>query len=349
MTGHIAFAEGSPCPTLVLDGRALPPGGPGLLAGLAAVRTDLDLAGYAHVLKNALIQPSGHPLFDLDYHFVQSLPGGPDRFDLRGSCGHSILSSVLVAARTGMIAPLSAGSRVRVNVTNNGDNVVCDIEEVSADSARFTVHFLRSPATPVKELLMTGDPVTRLVVGGADVDVSMVSMGNPYVFVSAEQLGVTTRQDLFAEDPAWFATLCRVREAACALLGWDPAGAFPKIAALLPDGPGLLAARAISVPSWHPTLALTGAIALGTAIRIPGTLPAALAERVAVPGEPVRLRTPGGELRVTARTAGPADALEVAWVSIGGKPARFVDTVALPALPPLPISPKDDTWLPLPV
>lgn len=301
------------------------------------------------MLKNALIQPSAHPLFDLDYRFVQSLPGGPDRFDLRGSCGHSILSSVLVAARTGMIAPLAVGGRVRVNVTNNGDNVVCEIEEVSADAARFTVHFLRSPATPVADLLMTGEPVTRLDVGGAAVDVSLVSMGNPYVFVSAEQLGVRTRADLFADDPALFATLSRVRAAACALLGWDPDGAFPKIAALLPDGPGLLAARAISVPTWHPPLALTGAIALGTAIRIPGTVPAALADRVQVPGQPVRLLTLGGELRVTARTAGPADAPQVAWVSIGGKPARFLDTVALPALPTPQISPKDDTCLPLPV
>jgi len=71
---------------------------------------------------------------------------------------------------------------------------------------------------------MTGDPVTRLDVGGAAVDVSLVSMGNPYVFVSAEQLGVRTREELFADDPALFATLSRVREAACALLGWgaDP-------------------------------------------------------------------------------------------------------------------------------
>ncbi|GAA1332675.1 hypothetical protein GCM10009660_07490 [Catellatospora bangladeshensis] len=57
------------------------------------------------------------------------------------------------------------------------------------------------------------------------------------------------------------------------LLGWPP-GVFPKIAALMPDEGGAVAARAVSVPSWHPTLALTGAVCVAAAAAIPGTVPA---------------------------------------------------------------------------
>jgi 2-methylaconitate cis-trans-isomerase PrpF len=241
---------------------------------------------------------------------------------------------------------------VRINVLNNGDNVVCDIEEATEREMRFTVHFLRSPATPVAELLMTGEPVTTLTPdGGVPVDVSLVSMGNPYVFVAAEQLGTHTLEALFADDPRWFATLSRLREHVCGLLGWNPRGAFPKIAALLPDGEGALAARAISVPTWHPTLALTGAIGLAAATRIPGTIPWSLTggtEGAAGSPGPVRILTAGGELPVTAHAEGDDEDRRLSWVSVGGKRVSFVDSVALSS-PPITTVPKDAPWLSLPI
>ncbi|QTR06025.1 hypothetical protein J7S33_06940 [Saccharothrix algeriensis] len=42
----------------------------------------------------------------------------------------------------------------------------------------------------------------------------------------------------------------------------------------MPDEGGAVAARAVSVPSWHPTLALTGAVCVAAAAAIPGTVPA---------------------------------------------------------------------------
>lgn len=346
MIGHIAYAEGSPCPTLVLDGRMMPLADAVLLPDLTQARVELAAAGFGHVLKTALIQPSAHPLFDLDYRFVQSLPGGPDLFELGGSCGHSILSAVLVAARTGMIAPLSIGGRVRVNVTNNGDHVVCDIDKVRADSAMFTAYFVRSPTSPVRELLMTGESLTSLATAGKDLEVSLISMGNPYIFVAADSLGVHSKDALFADDADWFATLSGVREAVCALLGRDPAGVFPKIAALLSDGEGAVAARAISVPSWHPTLALTGAICLGAAIRIEGTVPWSLAGGRDIWAKPVRIVTPGSALLVTAHTKVVGAGRHVVWVSVGGKQATFLATVSL-STPSISNSMKERTWLPL--
>jgi 2-methylaconitate cis-trans-isomerase PrpF len=135
-TAHLVRAEGAPCPTLVVGADRLPDGDEELLESLARIRDGLDTATRRAVLKNAVVRPSSHPLFDLDYYFVQSLPGGRNRFDTRGSCGHSILAAVEAAARDGMIPPLEPGRRVRVNVLNNGDQVVCEVDETGPGRTR---------------------------------------------------------------------------------------------------------------------------------------------------------------------------------------------------------------------
>ncbi|MEV3929290.1 MULTISPECIES: PrpF domain-containing protein [unclassified Streptomyces] len=332
MNVSLVKAAGAPCPTAVLDGRDLPESDPQLLSALADLRADLARQGSADVLKNAIVRPSRHPLFDLDYRFVQSLPQSHDSFDLRGSCGHSILAAVEAAARTGMIQPLVPGCRVRVNVLNNGDNVVCETEETFGGGTRFTAHFLCSPPLELPELLMTGEPVTHVPFEGRSVPVSLVSMGNPYAFVDASHLGVDGPDALFGDAPGLFDTMTRLRIAVCASQGWDTFGAFPKIAAVLPQDGGGLYVRAVSVPSWHPTVALTGAICLGAAAGITGTVPWSLAGRTASgPDALLQVRTPDGCVRVAAHsTSRPDGRRELAWVSVAEKQVEYRGLLARP-------------------
>ncbi|MGQ4712401.1 PrpF domain-containing protein [Streptomyces anulatus] len=332
MNVSLVKAAGAPCPTAVLDGRDLPESDPQLLSALADLRADLTRQGSADVLKNAIVRPSRHPLFDLDYRFVQSLPQSHDSFDLRGSCGHSILAAVEAAARTGMIQPLVPGCRVRVNVLNNGDNVVCETEETFGGGTRFTAHFLCSPPLELPELLMTGEPVTHVPFEGRSVPVSLVSMGNPYAFVDASHLGVDGPDALFGDAPGLFDTMTRLRIAVCASQGWDTFGAFPKIAAVLPQDGGGLYVRAVSVPSWHPTVALTGAICLGAAAGITGTVPWSLVGRTASgPDALLQVRTPDGCVRVAAHsTSRPDGRRELAWVSVAEKQVEYRGLLARP-------------------
>ena len=349
----LARAHGAPCPTAVLDARELPESQTGQLGSLTALRGELAARGTDGVLKNALVRPSRHPLFDLDYRFVQSLPGSDDAFDVRGSCGHSILAAVEAAARTGMIQPLVPGCRVRVNVLNNGDNVVCEVEETSTGGTRFTAHFLCSPPRPLGDLLLAGEPRTRIPFGGGSLEVSLVSMGNPYVLVSAADLGAGSVDALFADDPALFARMLQVRRTVCEAQGWDPHGAFPKIAALLPDGPQRLAVRAVSVPSWHPTVALTGAVCLGSAAEITDSVPWRLLAEAGRDEGLLTLRTTDGEVRVAASTSGaPADR-HLAWVSVARKQVDYAGllrerTPGSPASPHTSAS-EETPWLPLTV
>lgn len=324
MIGHLVQAVGSPCPTLVLDARLLPRAPEARLAVLTQARRYLAAAGGAHVLKFALVEPSTHPLCDLDYHFVQALPDRADHFDLRGSCGHSVLAAVVAAARSGLVAPLSPGSRIRVNVRNNDDYIACHVDEITPGHVGFTVHFLQPAPVPLKNMLMTGAARTVLDVGGTSYSVSLISVGNPYVFVDAAELGAATTDELMTGGDALFDRLRRIRRAAAALLGWPPDGAFPKAAAVAPAGHGELAVRAISVPRWHPTIALTGAVCVAAATLVTGTVPWTAAQLAGGCDGQLVLRTPGEPVPVTAATRTTADDGErLAWLSVGGKKAVF--------------------------
>ncbi|GGP76106.1 acyl-CoA dehydrogenase family protein [Streptomyces abikoensis] len=110
--------------------------------------------------------------------------------------------------------------------------------------------------------------------------------------------------------------MLEIRRAAIEPLGWSKDSVFPKIAAVGAYQPGRLATRAISVPSWHPTLALTGATCLAAATTIPGTVPARLLARAN-----------GSPQRAIARTGRPSetvlDALRSSGTLGAAVPAEF--------------------------
>lgn len=323
MIGQLTYVEGAPCPTLVLDARSLPREEPALLAVLAEIRQELIRADYGHVLKIALIAPSTKPRFDLDYRFIQALPDGG--FDLRGSCGHSMLGAALASPGYQMGPAPAPGIRTRVNVLNNGDRVTCEAEEVNQDRAMFTARFRYSPARAVHRLLLTGDPQTSLDVDGRLIPVSLVSTGNPYVFVDAASVGAPTVGELFVGGQELLDRLVRIRVAAATLLGWPATGAFPKVAAVLPDD-GVIAVRAVSVPTWHPTLALTGSMCLAAASTITGTIPWRAAQGSTVTG----LRTPGGRWPVSITAAMRDGVPHLAEVSVGRRQVTSYGSLELP-------------------
>jgi 2-methylaconitate cis-trans-isomerase PrpF len=325
----LARATGAPGPTLVLDADALPHDDDALVAALTRIRRRLPKpGGAAEVLKWALIAPSAHPLFDVDYRFVQAMPDAPDHFDLNGSCGHSLLAAVTAAAQAGRLPALRTGDRIRARVLNNGDHVVCQVDHASARRTVFTAHFVAPPGTRLGTLLRDGGRVVR--------------MANPYLFVDGARLGVRDREALFrGEQPELRATLERLRGRQAARLGWPPNGAFPKVAAVVPVAAGHLAVRALTVGGWHPELALTGAVCLAAASALRGTVPHRLLAATggdAAAGGGAAAGEAGGRLvidtparQVVASYAatgdGPDD--ELLWVSVGGKETHALGTVAV--------------------
>ncbi|WP_158895085.1 PrpF domain-containing protein [Amycolatopsis anabasis] len=334
MLAHIAHAHGSPSSTLVLTADSLPAGEAELSAALGDATGWLARQGLDHITKIALVTPSAHPLFDIDYRFVQVLPGERTRFDFRGSCGHSVLSSVVVASRLGWVGKLAPEHRVRVRVRNNDDHVVCEVDESVRNRTTFTAHFLNHPAVRLESLLPLGTTTTDLPYDDGGIRISGVSVGNPYVFLAAEDLGVHTEDELFADNEKLFDTMSRIRRSAATSYGWPVDGAFPKVAAVLPAGDQAVAVRAISVPSWHPTLALTGAVCLGAASKIRGTIPFKLAGAAARPGNPLEIRTKGGVTVAAASVSGNEPDSELSWVSVPEKAVTFTGAITIDSLQP---------------
>ncbi|WP_052440687.1 PrpF domain-containing protein [Streptacidiphilus anmyonensis] len=333
----LARAIGAPGPTLVLDADALPRDSEGLVPALTRIRrrladgnaagsnaADGDAAaagGRGEVLKWALIAPSAHPLFDVDYRFVQAMPDAPDHFDLTGNCGHSLLAAVTAAAQAGRLPALRAGDRIRARVLNNGDQVVCQVDHASSRHTVFTAHFIAPPGTRLGSLLRDGGRVVR--------------MANPYLFVDGARLGVRDREALFRGDqPELYATLERMRRRQAARLGWPLNGAFPKVAAVVPVAPGHLAVRALTVGGWHPELALTGAVCLAAASALRGTIPNRLLAAgdadasSAAPGRLV-IDTPARQVVASYAATGDTQDDELLWVSVGGKETQALGAVAV--------------------
>lgn len=323
MNPYVGQADGAPCPTVVLDRRQLPADTAELPAALAEIGRRHRTQQWAGALKIALISPSANPFFDLDYQFVQSFDPQWTRFDLGGNCGHSMLVAITAATRIGWV-PLHPGARIRVNVVNNGDLMVGEVEQLSTQGAVFTVHLLSAPPRPVERVLPAGTPVTELRTPLGHLTVSLVDWGNPYVLVDAADLGAADEDALFTAGQDLLDRMQVVRACAAEVLGLPPDGAFPKIAAIGQYREGELAARSVTVPGWHPSLALTGACCLAVAAELAGTVPAVLRDRAGLGSGDLVVRTPGGIVRASAALLDGA----VHWASVSGKTVRFEEARA---------------------
>ncbi|MEW2624778.1 PrpF domain-containing protein [Streptomyces sp. NPDC048106] len=323
MIAYIAKADGAPCPTLVLDAAELPSTEADLRPVLADLRGWLEENGNGDVLKIAIVAPSPHPLFDLDYRFVQCLPDRRDAFDFHGSCGHSILSCLVVAHARRWTPRPAPGDRVRLRILNNGDQIVCEVDESRRHGGSFTMYFVQPPGESVCRALMTGNPVDRLSTPSGSYEASLVSLGNPYVFVDAKELGIGSQRELFEAGDDIFDEMLRIRRSASALLGVPDTSVFPKIAVVGSYRPGRLSARAITVPRWHPTLALTGITCLATAATADGTVPARLFEETGGRPPQVEIETPGGLATATAKVEDSAQGRILQWVSVSRKEAQI--------------------------
>ncbi|MBA0053166.1 hypothetical protein E0L36_20505 [Streptomyces sp. AJS327] len=308
MRADLVRAEGAPGPTLVLDRDLLPPGALALRSELLAVRDWLAATGRTEVTKIGLYGAARAPGWDLDYRFVQCLPG-PGAFDFRTGCGHSLLAC---AVGSGLPGPL------RVRALTTGEGMVCVPERDGSHTVRL------HRRVPLPGLLPSGRPAERL--GG--LPVSLVWYGNPYVFVDAAALGLPTEQALFTADEATLAALRAVREAAARTLGVPAGRALPKVAAVGAYRPGRLSVRAVTTHGWHPALAVTGTLCLAAAAAVPGTVPHRLLAADATAG-PLRVRTPGGGARVGTELSFGGRVLDAAVVY--GKRVRVLErSISLP-------------------
>lgn len=322
VAARIAVADGAPCPTLVLDRHRLPREEPALRAELARIRRWLLRTGRGHVMKFALCSASDRPGYDLEYRFVQCLPGRAPHFDHRSRCGHSLLA--------GVVATLPGTTRSR-RVRDGAADVHCE----PGPGGSWSLRYARLPSPPLTRLLPTGSGTDRLRTPEGDHEVSLVDFGNPYAFVAAESLGLGSARELYGAGAESLGRLRSLRAAAARALRCPEDGALPKIAAVGAWEPGHLTVRSVTGTGWHPTLAVTGAVCLAAAVAagdVAGsTVPGRLAARTGCGPVALRLRTARDTVTVSAVTGrSPAGETCLRAVGVGPKRARVLEEITEP-------------------
>lgn len=288
--------------------------------------------GVSSLSKCVVVGPSSVPDADVDYTFGQVVVDRPE-VDYSATCGN--LSSAVgpFAVDSGLLPAVEGKQTIRVFNTNTSkiyhatfevkDGVFqpigdFEIPGVAGTGSRIRLDYLNPGGATSGHLLPSGSVLDTLDVPGVGrVEASLVDASNALVIVAAERFGKTA-----AEHPAeleadtdFMAKIDAVRRVAAVAMGLaktpeSAALANPKIAIVGPAretkslaGTTLaaehqdMAVRIVSMEQIHRVLTLTGAMCLGVACRIPGSVANALCGSGS--GD-IRLGNPSGILPVDA-------------------------------------------------
>lgn len=278
--------------------------------------------GISSLSKCCVIGPPTGPGADVDYTFAQVDVLAP-LVDYAGNCGNCSSAVGPFAIDERLVAAREGETLVRIHNTNTKKLIVAHVPvrdgEAAVDGdfalagvagrgARIALDFLDPAGAVSGRLLPTGRP--RDVIDG--VEVSLVDATNPIVFVRARDLGLAGTEPPTAidADRALAARLEAIRVEAGKRAGATGSAAIPKIALVAPatgftalDGAAHpadavdLLARVISMGNCHRAFALTAAMCLAVAARVPGTL----VHECCRPGNAdLRLGHPSGVLPIAA-------------------------------------------------
>ena len=289
--------------------------------------------GISSLSKAVIIGPPTHPDADVDYLFAQVAVDKPV-VDWSSNCGN--LSSAVgpFAVDEGLVRVADGEALVRIHQVNTkriiharfpvrGGKAVTagdfTMAGVSGSGARIRLDFLAPGGGATGRLLPTGNAQDTLHHEGRAYAVSLIDAANACVFLDARDLEMTGTEspDAIEADPARMALLDALRRKAGVMMGLaatpEKVGlALPKIAVVAPpaayhalDGAAFapdthdIAVRMISMERAHRAVPLTGAMCLGVASRILGSVPHQLAGPPARAVE-TRVANPSGILSVGA-------------------------------------------------
>jgi 2-methylaconitate isomerase len=288
--------------------------------------------GSSSLSKAAVIGPPTREDADVDYTFAQIAVDAPV-VDYGANCGNLSAAVGPFAVDEGLVpTPADGEILVRIHNTNTGkviESRFCVVDGRAAVTGALAVPGVAGTGAPVRldfldpagsrtgALLPTGRPADELhLADGRTVRASLVDASNPVVIVLATDVGLTAVEhpDALDADAAAMSLLDQVRRAGGVAMGLgrttqDVPLSNPKIAVVAPPAPSTtlaghpvdaqdcdLLVRMVSMEKAHRAVTVTGALCLGVAARVPGTLPHAIAGRA----PQVRLASPSGVVVVDA-------------------------------------------------
>lgn len=308
--------------------------------------------------KLAIVSPSMRADADIDYTFGQVGIATPS-INYRVNCGNTAAAVGVYAVEEGIVPFAEGVTHVRIFTTNSGKHVVAEVPTangrvmtegsyrvsgVPRPGAEIRLRFLDPAGGVTGQLLPTGRTIDEVVVGGRRVELSVVDCGNLYAFIRADIWslhGCELPADIEAR-PGFKAEVEEIRAAVCReLLPGDLSGgssAKLKVAIVAPPAAGStmegqrleresmdIAARIINQEKVHKAFAVTGAICLGAAAAIPGTIVNRIAPLQAREAASLRIGHPQGVIEPLVGIARDGDTVRIRFVELGRTARRIMD------------------------
>ena len=288
--------------------------------------------GVSSLSKAVILSKSTSPDIDIEYNFAQIAVGAKD-VDYSTTCGN--LSSAVgpFAIDHGLVEATGDMTRVRVRSVNTGktyhayvptlngcfnEHGSFDIPGVSGTGSQIRLDYLDPGGATTGALLPTGNVRDIIQLDGeAPIEVSIVDASTGQIVVAAERFGLSGAEqvDELEANKKLMALLDRLRRACGVLMGLAtspdqvPLG-NPRIALIAPLIPyqtlagetvqpdaAHLSARITSMGQIHRVMPLTGAMCLGVACRIKGSV---AYEHVGEASDNLLFANPSGVLPVDA-------------------------------------------------
>lgn len=288
--------------------------------------------GIPALSKVCVVSTSTRSDADVDFEFVQVVVEDGS-LDLASNCGNMIAAVGPFAFDKGLYRPSPAQLKadpehVTVRIYNtNTDSIIVSTFSVTGQPSRFqpkgdykmngvpgvgskiALSFVSPGGSVTGSVLPTKSGTTTLETKdafGKSVQVSLIDIANPGVFVDGRSLGLdpeVTPAKLSQQNDV-MALLEKIRQESAGKMGLKPTVAsVPKILALFPPSADAIAAGvnirciALSMGAPHPGIPLTLALNLGAACRMEGTVASALASQLRDNGD-VSIQYPSGTIVV---------------------------------------------------
>ena len=284
----------------------------------------VDGIGGANTLtsKVAIVGRSREPGADVDYLFAQ-VSVNEALVDTKPNCGNMLSGVGPFAIEAGLVPAGERETLVRIFNVNTrtlveaviqtpGGRVEYEggtrIDGVAEAAAPINLTFLDAKGAVTGKLLPTGN-VCDVIDG---VEVSCVDMAMPVMIMAAEALGKTGKEtpgELDA-DRELFARVEALRLKAGLLMGMGDVSKLvvPKpVLASRPSAPGGIASRYFTPHACHKSHAATGALAVGTAAALAGSVASRFVDPPGFAGGPLRIEHPAGAIPVDLEITGTGE------------------------------------------
>ena len=298
--------------------------------------------GISSLSKAVIIGPPSRPDADVDYTFVQL---AVDRrvADWTSNCGNLTSAVGPFAIDEGLVGARDGETLVRIHQTNTKRLIYSSfavrggkaqvegdfaIAGVAGTGARIRLDFLDPAGAGTGRLLPTGNTIDRIGVPNAGTfDTSIIDAATIIAYIRSADVGLDGMEtpDVMETKPGLMPLLDDIRRRAGVLIDLaktpekvplqsprialvaEPARFRSLDGAIHEANAYHLATRMISMERAHRAIMGTGALNIGVACQIEGTIPHALARRDG-PGAEFRIGNPSGLISVGA---------EVRWAGSG--------------------------------